>query len=78
MMVLKERCSYADVYFLYHFSILFYSSSRLLEKNPMFGNSEGRKNLIADESGQKTTAGLVCTDREAMISQVTGLHSCDK
>lgn len=44
----------------------------------MFGNSEGRKNLIADESGQKTTAGLVCTDREAMISQVTGLHSCDK
>lgn len=43
MMVLKERCSYADVYFLYHFSILFYSSSRLLEKNPMFGNSEGRK-----------------------------------
>lgn len=32
MMVLKERCSYADVYFLYHFSILFYSSSRLLEK----------------------------------------------
>lgn len=48
------------------------------KKNPMFGNSEGRKNLIADESGQKTTAGLVCTDREAMISQVTGLHSCDK
>lgn len=44
----------------------------------MFGNSVGRKNLTADERGQKTTPDLVCTDREAMISQVTGLHSCDK